>query len=59
VKILRGHIFLWLYLLHQGGDYKHKKEYKKEFVIQDASRWRKHTQREIKERNFGGSLGSD
>jgi hypothetical protein len=42
-------------LLHQGGDYKHKKE----FLIQGASRWRKHTQGEIKERNFGGSLGSD
>jgi hypothetical protein len=46
------------FLVHQEENFQHKKLFK-ELTFQGASRWRKHLQGEIKERNFGGSLGSD
>jgi len=45
------------FLVYQEENFQHKKVFKE--LTQGASRWRKHLQGEIKERNFGGSLGSD
>jgi hypothetical protein len=46
-----------VFLAHQEGALKHKKVFKK-FISKGALRWKKHHQGEIKERNFGGTLGS-